>query len=448
MSWVPPSVRRGLAVSSRLAVQSVQIRPLSSVELTVSWRSTRTVACDKDRNLVLASDFGPYVLFGSISSHTPKKVIPLPALPHAIALSRSGRFFACWFSRGNMLLLYSTSWDVEPIELKRPPSSSCGGIAISNDEKTIVAGSNEDLCVWDISTQTLRHTLKGHKSSVGEVLITPDNHSIISTSSDDRTISLWSVETGALLKTLHGACYHMALSMDGTLLIATGVSSPQMQVWDLRTGANTRNLNSDVKYSVTNLTLTPDGYAVVACQPITHEFGAWGFHIWDLASGACKHLRVISDARRTSRLEMSADGKYLLSFDMQDFTFGNDLHTVSVWHWPTIVEVMPCLCSCITHSSPLTCVIRCFASLTTSRLHTMRVQPWSFHAKTLRRAWSDYSFLSMHTSNSVCRPFLCLRQNKKCKPKKMCSLSHIQLMMRQSQRNERMRQQRLGCYRD
>jgi WD40 repeat protein len=66
-------------------------------------------------------------------------------------------------------------------------------------------------------------TLKGHSELVRAVAISPDGH-ILASSSADKTIKLWNLETGKLLYTLEGhssLVISVAFSPDGTTLAST-----------------------------------------------------------------------------------------------------------------------------------------------------------------------------------------------------------------------------------
>ncbi|MGB3191188.1 MAG: WD40 repeat domain-containing protein, partial [Limnoraphis sp.] len=68
-------------------------------------------------------------------------------------------------------------------------------VSISNDGKTIVSGSSDKtIKVWNLQTGELIRTLKGHGGPVFSVSISNDSKTIVS-GSDDNTIKVWNIET-------------------------------------------------------------------------------------------------------------------------------------------------------------------------------------------------------------------------------------------------------------
>ena len=69
-------------------------------------------------------------------------------------------------------------------------------IAISNDQKILVSGSNDKtIRVWDFEEKRCIRVLKGHEGRVMSVAITPDNNYILS-GSDDKSVRIWELNSG------------------------------------------------------------------------------------------------------------------------------------------------------------------------------------------------------------------------------------------------------------
>ena len=72
------------------------------------------------------------------------------------------------------------------------------------DGRSVVSGSNDKTVrVWELESGRLLRTLKGHTSRVNSVSVTPDGQSIIS-GSDDKTVRVRELDSGRLLRTLEG----------------------------------------------------------------------------------------------------------------------------------------------------------------------------------------------------------------------------------------------------
>jgi len=62
---------------------------------------------------------------------------------------------------------------------------------------------DKTLKVWDLNTGKCFSTLKGHQSSLNAIAVTPDGKRAVSGSSD-KTLKVWNLDTGECLTTLIG----------------------------------------------------------------------------------------------------------------------------------------------------------------------------------------------------------------------------------------------------
>jgi len=94
-------------------------------------------------------------------------------------------------------------------------------------DMTIVSGSEDKtLRIWDRSTSTLQHVLKGHTDGV--VGLEVIDNTIISSAKDD-TMRIWDLSTGNLLQTYllkQATCVRF---VDNTLIV--GCRDGGIQVW-------------------------------------------------------------------------------------------------------------------------------------------------------------------------------------------------------------------------
>ena len=144
-------------------------------------------------------------------------------------------------------------------------------VAISSDKQIAISASNDNtLKVWDLITNTLRHTLRGHTDRVLTVAITPDGQ-FAASGSIDKTVKLWDVVRGIEFKTLTG---------------------------------HTNCVNSVV--------IAPDAQWVLS--------GAWGgLCLWDLP----ENKRYTLAGSRVNAVAMTPNGQIALS--------GSDNHTLTLW---------------------------------------------------------------------------------------------------------------------
>ena len=77
-------------------------------------------------------------------------------------------------------------------------------VALSGDGRYIVSGSDDGtVAVWDLQTGARLHELTGHHGGVSSVALSGDGRHIVS-GSDDGTVAVWDLQTGARLHELTG----------------------------------------------------------------------------------------------------------------------------------------------------------------------------------------------------------------------------------------------------
>ena len=96
-------------------------------------------------------------------------------------------------------------------------------MCVSADGSRLFSGSDDNtIKVWDVATGACLQTLEGHADAVYSVCVSADGSRLFS-GSDDNTIKVWDVATGACLQTLEGhadAVYSVCVSADGSRLFS------------------------------------------------------------------------------------------------------------------------------------------------------------------------------------------------------------------------------------
>ncbi len=107
-------------------------------------------------------------------------------------------------------------------------------------------------------------TIKGHSDCIYAVAFSPDGKTL-ATSSYDKLIKLWSVDTGQEIRTLKDhidAIYALAFTPDGKRLLS-GAADRTVKVWDVATGERLYTL-SEPQDGLNTIALDPAGRQVAA----------------------------------------------------------------------------------------------------------------------------------------------------------------------------------------
>lgn len=211
-------------------------------------------------------------------------------------------------------------------------------VAISPDSQILASGSNDKtIKIWNLVSGKLLRTLEGHLGSVTSVAMSADGQTLAS-GSGDKTIKIWNLSNGELLHTLSGHIgwvHSLAISPNGYIL-ASGSSDRTIKLWNVSNG---ELLNTFGGHSgeVKSVAISPDG-RTLASGSIDRTI-----KIWDLNTKELLHtLREHSVAVRS--VAISLDGSTLVS--------GNNDHTIKIWDLETGKPTQT-LCE---HSGPVSSV--------------------------------------------------------------------------------------------
>jgi WD40 repeat protein len=133
------------------------------------------------------------------------------------------------------------------------------------------------------------HTLTGHQQPVSAIAFSPDGQQLVS-SSFDKTIKLWNVNSGKCLKTFtghQGPIINAKFSIDRRSIVSVGVDRT-LKVWDIQTEKclHTLNGHGGLIYTLDlgNVQLLP-----MASPKLFAFTGSLDetIKVWDLAAGKC-----------------------------------------------------------------------------------------------------------------------------------------------------------------
>jgi WD40 repeat protein len=116
--------------------------------------------------------------------------------------------------------------------------------SFSPDSKKIASAScDKTIKIWDIETGNLLKTLNGHNDTVNSCCFSPDGEKLAS-ASFDKTIRIWNVNSGNLLKTIgySDVVNYCCFSPDGNT-IASAMNDCRIIIWDVHTGKPLKTIN-------------------------------------------------------------------------------------------------------------------------------------------------------------------------------------------------------------
>lgn len=146
-------------------------------------------------------------------------------------------------SKDKTIKLWSldNQWEIRTLKGHR---SGVNSLAFSSDGKFLVSGSGDDylnstsfdIKLWNVENGTEVRTFEGHTGLVDSVNFSPNGKQIISCSWKDRTLRIWDVQTGKLLRKANDGFIGAAFSPDGRYILGTRFALNGMMLYDSLTG--------------------------------------------------------------------------------------------------------------------------------------------------------------------------------------------------------------------
>jgi len=180
-------------------------------------------------------------------------------------------------------------------------------VALSGDGRLAVSTSyDKTLKVWDVETGRELRTLAGHRAEVTDVALSGDGELAVS-ASEDQTVKVWDLASGRELRTLAGhtgAVRGVAFSGDGRLAVSTS-EDQTLKVWEVGSGRELRTLTGHAN-SVYSVALSGDGRLAVSVSDDQT------LKVWEVETG--RELRTLAGhADRVYGVALSRDGRLAVS---------------------------------------------------------------------------------------------------------------------------------------
>ena len=202
-------------------------------------------------------------------------------------------------------------------------------IKFSSDSKYLISGGgpfDRTIKIWELSTGNLIRTLYGHTSNVESLTLTSDGKYIIS-GSWDKTIKIWDFESGDLINTLIGHnswVRTVALTPDNNFIVSGSGDNREeefnIKIWDIHTGRLIKTLEGHKK-EINSVIVSPDGNYVISGSNENRNRD-YTLIVWSLSEGKIRYT-LGGYIKTVLSLAITPNSRYLIS--------GSDDKTISIW---------------------------------------------------------------------------------------------------------------------
>jgi WD40 repeat protein len=181
----------------------------------------------------------------------------------AIAFTPDGESILCsgWESPS---VLLSVDTGLVHLSLHQKAKNHAHAVATSPDGRLLATNDSNTIYLWDVGTGHLKHQLNGHEGFVTGLSFVPATTFLVSTSLD-KTLRVWDVEKGTLVRTCSEPDGD---SFDGLAITADGrwsavIARDSVQLWDAKLWKSVWRSPSDFKPN-RNVACAPKGGYFVA----------------------------------------------------------------------------------------------------------------------------------------------------------------------------------------
>jgi WD40 repeat protein len=214
-------------------------------------------------------------------------------------------------------------WDASTARLLREVKTETPEIktfAFLGDGSRLLHGTDDGLAIRDTDSLELLQQMKGHEGTVREVEIDGE---LAVTASSDRTIGVWDLAEGKLLKRLHGhedVVVEVALVPGGSQVVSVSEDAT-VRLWDIESGEElARFIRPERKTPYSAAAVSPDGRTLAVAEAFLAEQPVV---VWDLDN---------KELLRTLTLNQEGSGAMELAFTPDGFLWTADLSgNLALW---------------------------------------------------------------------------------------------------------------------
>lgn len=299
----------------------------SLTEVGMIARGASTIAFSPDGRTLASGHRDRTIYLWDVSAQRRIGSLTLPSKGvTALTYSLDGHTLAVGFGYGKIAL-----WDMctqRQTTLLDTASKFVWTLAFSPDGQLLASGGYEDptISLWDVQTQALVGSFEEgdtgeHNHGVSSVVFSPDGKAIASGSGFSNTVHLWAVATRQQIARLpmhdvdeeHEGVNDVAFSPNGSIL-ASASDDSIIRMWDTRTLERIGKLETK-SGGVTSISFHPDGNTLVSLNgrvaPTEIQLGGdMSLRIWEVKSR--KQIAVAQDhSPSVSSVALSPDGELL-----------------------------------------------------------------------------------------------------------------------------------------
>ena len=179
-------------------------------------------------------------------------------------------------------------------------------VAVSPDGTWAATGSDDKtIRIWDLETGACRTTLQGHTGGVSFVAITPDGKRLLSASAD-KSLRHWDASSGRELAQLHGHAGKIwsVIALQDNARALSGGADRTLRLWDLASGTclKTIECGTDDADIVRSVAVHPEGPRALS----GHRDGR--IRLWDLETSQCL-ATLHGHAGSVRSIQITPDGR-------------------------------------------------------------------------------------------------------------------------------------------